>query len=58
MKKKNEILTFLGALAAAFVSTLINKLVTRNEIRDTVQKTLEEERRQILAAEQNQEVQA
>ena len=53
MKKiftKKNVLTFLGALGAALVSTIVSRIQSKNDISETVKAVLEEERRQINEA--------
>ena len=55
MKKvftKQNVLTFLGALGAALVTTIVNRIQSKNDISETVKAVLEEERRQINEAAQ------
>ncbi len=55
MKKvftKQNVLTFLGALGAALVTMIVNRIQSKNDISETVKAVLEEERRQINEAAQ------
>ena len=47
---KKNILTFLGALGAALVTTIVTRIQNKNDIAETVKAVLEEERRQINEA--------
>ena len=47
---KKSILTFLAAVGAALVTTLISNIQEQNTIESTVKKVLEEERKQIAEA--------
>lgn len=44
---KKNVLTFLGALGAALVSTIVSRIQTKNDIAETVKAVLAEERRQM-----------
>lgn len=55
MKKPNvtkgDVLTFLGILASAVVTTVLTRINEKNDIQSTVAEVLAEERRQIQEEE-------
>ena len=49
--KKSDVLTFLGILASAVVTTVLTRINEKNDIQNTVAEVLAEERRQIQEEE-------
>lgn len=49
--KKSDVLTFLGILASAVVTTVLTRINEKNDIQSTVAEVLAEERRQIQEEE-------
>ena len=49
--KKSDVLTFLGILASAVVTTVLTRINEKNDIQSTVAEVLAEERKQIQEEE-------
>lgn len=49
--KKSDVLTFLGILVSAVVTTILTRINEKNDIQSTVAEVLAEERRQIQEEE-------
>jgi len=54
---KSDVLTFLGIVASAIVTTLLTRIQSKNDMQENVRAILAEERRQIneAAAKEDQE---
>ena len=49
--QKSDVLTFLGRLVSALITTLLTRRQQKNDISEVVQEVLAEERKQIAASQ-------